>query len=135
MIVADCSAILDALLPGAPSELGEVLGSADEIAVPHLVDLELLQVLGRLLRRGAPERDVAQLRLDYRALPLTRFPHHVLADRVWELRANATAYDAAYLALAEVLEVPLVTSDARLAAVPGIRTEVRVHRPRRTGRI
>jgi predicted nucleic acid-binding protein len=131
MIVADCSAILDALLPGAPQELIEELGAADEIAVPHLVDLELLQVLRRLLRGGARERDLAELRADYGALPLTRFPHHVLADRVWELRQNATAYDAAYLALAEVLEVPLLTSDARLAAVPGIRTEVHVHSRRR----
>jgi len=131
VIVADCSAILDALLPGAPPELCEAVSGADEIAVPHLVDLQLLKVLRRLLREGAPERDVEQLRTDYGALPLTRFPHHVLADRVWELRANATAYDAAYLALAEILEVPLVTSDARLAAVPGVRIEVQVHRPPR----
>ena len=57
-------------------------------------------------------------------LPLHRWPHQVLMPRVWELRENLTAYDAAYVALAEALECVLVTHDERLASAPGARVEV-----------
>jgi predicted nucleic acid-binding protein len=55
---------------------------------------------------------------------LTRYPHAALLSRVWELRENFTAYDAVYIALAETLEAPLVTTDARLARAPGVTVEV-----------
>jgi len=57
-----------------------------------------------------------------------RYPHAPLADRIWELRENLTAYDATYVALAEVLDAPLVTMDARLARAPGVRAEVELYR-------
>ncbi len=63
---------------------------------------------------------------DLRDLRLTRHAHDALLARIWQLRANATAYDAAYLALAEALDVPLVTRDAALSTVPGVRVSVEV---------
>jgi predicted nucleic acid-binding protein len=57
---------------------------------------------------------------------LNRYPHDVLLDRIWELRHDASAYDAAYLALAEVLEAPLLTSDARLGDVPDARAVLEI---------
>ena len=63
---------------------------------------------------------------DLLALPLTRFPAGRLMVRAFELRANLTAYDAAYVALAEGLGCPLVTADARLARAPNVRCEIEV---------
>jgi predicted nucleic acid-binding protein len=60
------------------------------------------------------------------ALPTTRYPHDPLLDRIWSLRHNLTAYDASYVALAEALDVPLVTADERLAAAPGNRAKIDV---------
>jgi len=77
------------------------------------------------MQKGAISDARAQEALrDLRDLPITRYPHHVLLDRVWDLRHNLTAYDAAYVALAEALDASLVTRDARLAA--GSRRVVRV---------
>jgi len=84
---------------------------------PHLLDLEVLHVLRRFERRGIlrPSR-AAEAVEDLLDLPLTRYPHAALADRVWELRGALTAYDAAYVALAEALHAPLLTRDAALAS-------------------
>jgi predicted nucleic acid-binding protein len=57
-------------------------------------------------------------------LPIVRYPHDVLIDRIWQLRHNVTAYDACYIALAEALDAPLLTSDRRLSAASGIRADV-----------
>ncbi len=66
----------------------------------------------------AASRGDAALR-DYHDLRIERYPHHLFLGRIWELRANATAYDAAYLALAEALDAPLLTTDRKLAGIPG----------------
>lgn len=88
-----------------------------ELAAPHLIDLEVLQALRRLVRRGDLTFDRAQIALeDFADLNLTRYPHVALLERIWELRDRAGAYDAAYLALAQVIGVPLITCDAKLAA-------------------
>jgi predicted nucleic acid-binding protein len=63
---------------------------------------------------------------DLRALGITRYAHEPLLDRIWQLRANTTAYDAAYLALAEGLDAPLLTFDGRLANAPGHRAQIRL---------
>ena len=64
--------------------------------------------------------------MDLAELDLRRHPDDVLSSRIWELRANVTAYDAAYLALAEALRAPLLTTDGRLARAPGHRATVEV---------
>ena len=74
----------------------------------------------RLVRdRQLSEDRAADARADFAALTITRYEHTVVADRVWELRHSLTAYDATFVALAELLDAPLVTFDARLARAPG----------------
>ena len=67
--------------------------------------------------------------MDFAELSLIRYPHERLADRVWELRHNLTAYDGVFVALAEALGAPLVTCDARLAAAPELRAEIELFAP------
>lgn len=127
MIVVDASALLDALLGEDGERSRGRLVEDGDLHAPHLLDLEVLQVLRRLAQRGhITAGRAAEARADAAELVIQRYPHAPLADRIWELRANATAYDAAYLALAEVLAVPLVTCDARLKATPGHRAVIQV---------
>ena len=122
MIVVDASALLEVLLntPGANRVSDRLFGSGDTLHVPHLIDLEVAQVLRRYAAGGVltPDRS-AQALQDLTDFPLIRYPHEMFLPRIWELRHNLTAYDAAYVALAEALEAPLVTRDAVLAAVRG----------------
>jgi predicted nucleic acid-binding protein len=119
MIVLDASAAIDWLLQTAVGrEIEERIYSRGEsLHAPHLLDLEVAQVLRRLVREGsvsAPRADQAiQDLLDLR---VTRYPHFVFLPRIWRLRDNFSAYDAAYVALAEKLGATLVTRDARLAS-------------------
>ncbi len=92
---------------------------------PHLIDLEVAQVLRRYLqsRELTSERGLQVLR-DLVDFPLTRYPHDLFLPRIWELRHNLTAYDAAYVALAEALDAPLVTRDRSLASSAGHQARV-----------
>ena len=72
------------------------------------------------------DRRSAQALSDLAALPLRRAPHQPLLGRIWQLRENLTVYDAAYVALAETLDVLLLTADAGVDAAPGINCEVEV---------
>ena len=95
------------------------------LTAPHLIDLEVASAWRRLAAAGHLDDRRVQLALeDLRALRLERVPHRPLVWRCWELRDNLTIYDAAYVALAESLDVTLVTADARLSAAPRIRCEV-----------
>jgi predicted nucleic acid-binding protein len=127
MLVLDASAAVAVLLNlgGSARAIGDRMDEADgEIHVPHLFEIEVLSALRRhMIRRPSPQRS-AQLVEDLTSMRLTRYPHTALLPRIWELRANITAYDAAYVALAETLGAPLITLDAKLSQVPGIRAAV-----------
>ena len=122
MIVLDASAALELLLnTETGKEAAERIASPLEtLHAPHLIDLEIAQALRRYVGRAIIEEDRARLALDHLAeLDLLRYPHEPLLGRIWKLRANFTAYDAAYLSLAEALDATLLTCDARLAQAPG----------------
>ena len=113
--------MLEVLLGTATGALVEdrLLTGGESLHAPHLLDVEVAQVLRRYAAAGelTPKRGREAL-MDLVDFPVHRYPHDVLLPRIWELRHNVTAYDAAYLALAEILAAPLVTCDARLAAAP-----------------
>jgi predicted nucleic acid-binding protein len=119
VIVVDASAVLEVLLHtplGAAIE-SRMLGAGETLHAPHLLDIEIVQVVRRFTIAAEIEAERAQSALDdFIALPIWRHPHGLLLPRVWALRDNFTAYDAAYVALAEVLDATLLTHDRRLAA-------------------
>jgi predicted nucleic acid-binding protein len=121
MLVVDTSAVLEALAARDPApRLIERLAADGDLHAPHLMDTELLHALrGMGIRREISDERAADALSDFAELALVRYPHQPLNDRVWELRHNLTAYDATFIALAEVLAAPLITCDARLASAPG----------------
>jgi predicted nucleic acid-binding protein len=127
VIVLDASAAIDWLLQTAVGqEIEDRLYSRGEsLHSPHLLDLEVAQVLRRLVREGAvsaPRADQAiQDLLDLR---VTRYPHFVFLPHIWRLRDNFSAYDAAYIALTERLGATLITRDARLASASARRVSI-----------
>lgn len=129
MIVLDASAALELLLRATdhPRLVDRVLRSGETIAAPHVLDLEVMHVLRRFVTAGElAEARAREAIKDHCEMGICRYPHDVLLDRIWQLRVNCTAYDAAYLALSEALEAPLVTCDTKLAGIPGVRASVEV---------
>lgn len=128
MIVVDASAMLEVLLqtPAAARVSRRIFAPGETLHAPHLLDVEIAQALRRYARSGVISSDRgAEALTDLADLPLNRYPHFVLLPRIWQLRHNVTAYDAAYLALAEALDAPLLTRDRALAsAAGGVRVEV-----------
>jgi len=122
VIVVDASALLEVLLRTSTAQAVErrLFGARKTLYAPHLLDVEVAQVLRRYAVTGEinPERGRAAL-ADLADFPLRRYPHDFLLPRVWALRNNLTAHDAVYVALAEALETPLLTRDRRLAAAAG----------------
>jgi predicted nucleic acid-binding protein len=129
VIVVDASAVLEVLLstPAAVNIEERLFGADETLHAPHLIDVEVAQVLRRyaISGRAGPARFEMAL-ADFLELPLNRYPHEVLLPRVWELRDNMTAYDAVYVALAEALDAPLLTCDRRLATAAGHRARIEV---------
>ena len=125
MIVVDASAMVEALIGrDADAEFLEAL--AGELDAPHLLDIEVMSALRGLALGGKLDPAAAdQARRDHFAFTITRHEVAPLAERVWHLRHQYTAYDACYLALAEALAAPLYTCDARLVS-GGHDTQVRV---------
>ena len=122
MIVLDASAAIDWLLqtPAGLRIEQRIYARQDTLHSVHLLDVEFVQVLRRLVREGTltPRRAVEAIE-DMAALRIARYPPVLLLQRIWRLRQNLTAYDAAYVALAEELQAPLITRDRRIAAAPG----------------
>ena len=122
MIVLDASAAIEWVLrtPAGIKIDGRMFSRSEALNAPHLLDLEVVQVLRRKLRDKSLTPERAQEALsDFGDLRLDRYPHDFLLPRVWELRATFSAYDGVYVALAEVLDAVLLTCDRRIASAPG----------------
>jgi len=122
VIVIDASAVLEVLLR---TEAGlrvenRIFSSEETLHAPHLIDLEVAQVVRRYCASGEidPQRGRGALD-DLTDLPIVRYPHNIFLSRIWDLRHNMTAYDAVYVALAEIISAPLITRDSRLASASG----------------
>ena len=129
MIVLDASAAIEWLLQTSTGKRVEqqIFSQSESLHAPHLLDVEIIQVLRRLVR----ERVISAVRADQAItdlldLRINRYPHFVLLPRIWQLRHNLSAYDAAYVALAEELDAILLTSDARLASASGHSAQIHV---------
>jgi predicted nucleic acid-binding protein len=130
VIVVDASVAIEILLgtEEAARLRGRVLRPRQSLHCPHLLDVEVAQVLRRYARAGELSDERGRQALgDLAALPMMRYPHEPFLRRIWELRDNViTAYDAAYISLAEALDAPLVTRDSRLASAHGHEARVEV---------
>jgi predicted nucleic acid-binding protein len=133
VIVLDASALVELLLGTATGRIvaTRVADPVIGLHVPHLADVEVAQALRRYTRDGdLGGSDAAAALDDLRALDLQRHSHEPLLARVWDLRQNLSAYDAVYVALAEVLDAVLITCDGRLARATGARARIELIPPR-----
>lgn len=128
MLVVDASVIVVALADdGSDGDLIRSRVRDERLFAPELLDLEVVSVLRRYAAaRALDARRARQALRDLAEIPIRRQSHRPLLARCWQLRDNLTPYDAAYVALAEALGVPLLTGDRRLADAPGIRCHVEV---------
>ena len=128
MIVVDASVVVTALADdGHDGDRSRHRLRGERLLAPHVIDLEVASAWRRLADTGRMDERRVELALaDLRALRLERVGHGPLLGRCWELRANLTVYDAAYVALAEALDTALLTADRRLAEAPGARCVVEV---------
>jgi predicted nucleic acid-binding protein len=122
VIVLDASAAIEWLLqsPAGIKIEKRLFSRSESLHSPHLLDVEVAQVLRRHVREKIISAQRGQEALeDLADIPLSRYPHDFLIPRVWELRATLTAYDAVYVALAELLDAPLLTCDGKIASASG----------------
>ena len=128
-MVLDASGAVEFLLHTSSGErlAARLADEAEVIHVPHLIDLEIAQVLRRYALQGTlDERSAATALSRWRRLDVERYSHEPLLERVWALRANVSAYDAVYLALAEALSTILVTGDRKLLGAPGVNAAIEI---------
>jgi predicted nucleic acid-binding protein len=127
VIVLDASALVELILDTPAGQLvaARIADPTEGLHVPHLADIEVVQALRRYVREGELHAEAAEVALDdFRALDLQRHAHEPLLERVWQLRENLTAYDAVYVALAEVLDSVLLTCDRPLSRAPSMARRV-----------
>jgi predicted nucleic acid-binding protein len=127
VIVVDASALLEALLrmPAADAVTERLFAPRETLHAPHLIDVEVAQAIRRFAAAGDIDGERGRAALsDLADLRLSRYPHGLLLPRIWDLRHNLSAYDAAYVALAEALDAPLVTRDRRLSGAAGHRARI-----------
>jgi len=124
--VVDASVVVAALVDrGERGAWAEPLAISEWAVAPQLLPVEVANALRRLVAAGLVSDDAASLaHRDLLDLPMGLVEYASVADRVWELRRTVTAYDACYVALAELLDAPLATLDVRLARAPGLRCQV-----------
>lgn len=130
VIVVDASVLVSALAEdGLVGDQARGRLRDERVSAPELIDIEVLSALRRLRSVGHIDDRRAGLALaELMTIPIARTEHRPLLARCWELRDNLSAYDAAYVALAEALGAVLVTADAGLAQVPGVRCLVELLR-------
>ncbi len=128
MLVIDASVLAVALLDDGPDgDTVRLRLRGEQLAAPALIDLEVASVWRGMARGDHLDKRRAGLALDdLREMPIQRVEHTLLLARCWELRDNLTIYDAAYVALAEALQVTLLTGDLRLARSTGPRCTIDV---------
>jgi len=129
VIVLDASAAVDWLLQTSAGQQIEkrIYARSESLHAPHMLDVDVAQVLRRLVREAVISAQRAEEAIDDLAdLRVTRYPHFVFLSRMWKLRHNLSAYDAAYVALSENLGATLLTRDARLASASGRAVAVEV---------
>jgi predicted nucleic acid-binding protein len=127
MFVPDAALVVDLLVDGGDrgAWAADRISSAGSLHAPHLLDLEVVAALrNRVVRRELSARRAAEALDEFGSLPVRRYPAAPLLERIWELRNRLTPYDAAYVSLAEALDVPLVTTDQRLARAGGHQAQV-----------
>jgi predicted nucleic acid-binding protein len=125
--VVDASTIVEVLLrtPDARAIEARLFQNGQTMDAPHLIDVEVAQTIRRYTINHQIDGERGRTALSILAdLPINRYPHRFLLPRIWELRNNLTAYDAVYVALAEALDVSLITRDRRLAGAAGHRARV-----------
>ena len=128
-VVLDASAAVALLADAGPAGqwVVDAIGG-ENLFAPDLMPFEVSNILRRHVLAGALDASAAALaHTDLLALPVDLYPYAALGDRVWQLRANLTSYDASYVALAELLGATLVTLDARLARAPGPRCAIHAY--------
>lgn len=121
ILVVDASVATDLLARFRPDPISELFWAADtRLAAPEILDIEVLHALRRLDREGHIPASRTNLASELQALPIRRYRHDALVTRIWALRGHLTAYDAAYVVLARLLNAKLVTRDERLARASGL---------------
>jgi predicted nucleic acid-binding protein len=129
VIVVDASVIVELLLrtPDAGAITARLLDSGETLHAPQLLDVEVTQVIRRYTQRGELSEEHGRAAIEILGvMPVVRYAHQPLLSRMWALRHNLTAYDAAYVALAEGLRATLVTRDRSIARVRGVAATVDV---------
>ena len=125
ILVIDASIVVDLIARFQPEPIEELLwASGSRLAAPELLDVESLHALRRLDRDGHVPVSRSNLTQELKALPIRRYRHATLITGIWALRGQLTAYDAAYVVLAKLLNATLITRDERLARASGLGDQV-----------